>query len=331
MGFSNKKSGFGHDHRLGLAREWLLGLGVDLQSDFQNMHDDASFRRYFRIRVDGESMVLMDAPPPGEDVRPFIEIDQRLRTANLHAPEIVYANPQKGFLLLEDLGDSLIRDVLDENNVNEYFPILFSILKNMALKVDSAGLPELDRAFLRSEMDYFPDWYLSSHRSAMPRDEFDSNWDEFCNCIIDSALEQPVGFVHRDFHSCNLLRTSSGGIAIIDFQGAARGPLSYDFISLVWDRYIRWSRQQLENWMEEFRQLLRVEVGASQWRRYCDLMALQRNIKVVGIFARLFYRDGKTGYLEMIPRFYDYVVTTLRLYPEFANMLKILEQAECEP
>ena len=201
----------------------------------------------------------------------------------------------------------------------------------MALAVDAGQLPAFDTALLRQEMDLFPDWYLAHHRAAMPREQFDASWEQFCTHIIDSALDQPQCFVHRDFHSGNLLRTSGDEIGIIDFQGAVKGPLSYDFISLVWDRYIMWPRAQIEDWMEEFRQLLGLEIDPSQWRRYCDLMGLQRNIKVVGIFARLYYRDGKSGYLEMIPRFYDYVTSTLRLYPEFAEMLNILEQPECVP
>jgi aminoglycoside/choline kinase family phosphotransferase len=318
------------DRRLELARSWLQRLGVDMQSDFQGVAGDASFRRYLRLRADGESRILMDAPPP-EDVRPFIDVARRLRSAKLHAPEIVHADTQNGFLLLEDLGDALYRDLLDQNNGGDHFPWLFDILKNMAQTVDTGQLPAFDTALLRQEMGLFPDWYLAHHRATMPRERFDASWEQFCTHIIDSALNQPQCFVHRDFHSCNLLRTSDDDIGIIDFQDAVKGPLSYDFISLVWDRYIMWPRAQIEDWMEEFRQLLGLEIYPPQWRRYCDLMGLQRNIKIVGIFARLHYRDGKSGYLEMIPQFYDYVTSTLNLYPEFAEMLNILEQPECVP
>jgi aminoglycoside/choline kinase family phosphotransferase len=144
-------------------------------------------------------------------------------------------------------------------------------------------------------------------------------------------LDQPQCFVHRDFHSCNLLETSGKRIGIIDFQDAVLGPISYDLVSLIWDRYIHWPRAQIESWIEAFRLQLGLEIGPQQWLRYCDLMGLQRNIKIVGIFARLHYRDGKNGYIEMIPRFYDYVTSTLRFYPEFKPVLDILEQAECVP
>jgi len=319
------------DRRLAQARVWLQQLGVDLQSDFHSIAGDASFRRYFRLQANGESRILMDAPSPGEDVRAFIDIDRRLRSADLHAPEIFHADRQNGFLLLEDLGDDLYRGVLDESNIDTHFAGLFDALKNMAMLVDTSQLPEFDAKMLRTEMDLFPDWYLNHHRKSMPRREFDATWVEFCKHIIDSALVQPQCFVHRDFHSCNLLKTSINSVGIIDFQDAVRGPVSYDFISLIWDRYINWPRGQIENWMEEIRLKLDLKIEPEQWLRYCDLMGLQRNIKIVGIFARLHYRDGKNGYIEMIPRFYEYVTGTLRRYPEFTEMLNILEQPDCVP
>ena len=260
-----------------------------------------------------------------------MDVDARLRAAQLHAPEIVHADQQNGFLLLEDFGDQLFRDLLDENNVDALFPELFDILKTFALTVSTHELPLFSVRKLRRDMDLFPEWYLGHHRRAMPRQKLDALWDRFCDQIIDSALTQPQCFVHRDFHSCNLLRTAENSIGIIDFQDAVIGPISYDFVSLVWDRYIHWPRQQIETWMEQFRQMLELEMKPEQWRRYCDLMGLQRNIKIVGIFARLYYRDGKQGYLEMIPRFFEYVTGTLRLYPEFADILNHLEHPECVP
>jgi aminoglycoside/choline kinase family phosphotransferase len=331
MEMSTVNSASKNDHRLHRAAEWLKAVGVDRQSEFKSVAGDASFRRYFRLQADGESKILMDAPPPAEDIRPFIDIARRLRAANLHAPKIFHADPQNGYLLLEDLGDDLYRESLNELNVDTHFPGLFEILKSMALTVDDRQLPDYDATLLRTEMDLFPDWYLGHHRKNVSREQFADSWDVFCNRIIGSALAQPQGFVHRDFHSCNLLKINANETGIIDFQDAVRGPVSYDFTSLIWDRYIRWPRSQLESWMEEFRTMLGLEIEAGQWLRYCDLMGLQRNIKVVGIFARLYYRDGKAGYLEMIPRFYEYVTSTLRLYPEFSGILDILEQPECAP
>jgi aminoglycoside/choline kinase family phosphotransferase len=323
------------DRRLEQAKTWLLSLDIDLQSALISVAGDASFRRYFRLEVGGESRILMDAPPPGENVRPFIDIARRLRSEELHAPEIFYADLENGYLLLEDLGDDLYRDVLDQAFVDTLPYGLFDVLKKMALNVNAEGLPEYTAVMLRTEINLFPDWYLGQHRNEMSRTSFDALWGDFCNIIIESALEQPACFVHHDFHSSNLLRTAGDDVAIIDFQDAVRGPVSYDLISLLWDRYISWPRQQIEDWMEATRQMLVPAIGRDieplEWRRYCDLMGLQRNLKIVGIFARLYYRDGKHGYIEMIPRFYDYVTDTLRRYPEFAGLLAILEQDSCVP
>jgi len=323
------------DRRLEQALAWLRSLDIDLQSDLLGITGDASARRYFRLTADGQSRILMDAPPPGEDIRPFIDIAQRLTAANLHAPEIIYADENHGYLLLEDLGDDLYRDLLNEHTVDVHFPQLTEVLKNMVQAVSAKGLPDYDSDLLQAEMDLFPQWYLGHHRSSLPRKRFDAAWGEFSHRIIKSALHQPRCFVHRDFHSCNLLKTASDSIGIIDFQDAVNGPLSYDFISLIWDRYITWPRAQIEDWMEEFRLLLDQSavqnIGPQQWQRYCDLMGLQRNFKVVGIFARLYYRDGKQGYIEMIPRFYQYLTDTLDHYPEFAEMQGILEQESCAP
>ena len=319
------------DPRLGQAVVWLQEKGYKLQSDLQTVAGDASNRRYFRLRVNGISRILMDAPPPSEDVRPFIDIDLRLRAAELQAPEVIAADHHNGYLLLEDFGDDLYRDVLNGEQPEAHFPALFELLTTMAQKVDHSDLPDFDTERMGTEMDLFPDWYLTHHRQSVSGAGFDEIWGEFRENVIRSALDQPRCFVHRDFHSCNLLKTEKNLIGIIDFQDAVTGPVSYDFISLIWDRYIQWPRAQLESWMEEFRVSLGVDIEAEQWRRYCDLMGLQRNFKIVGIFARLYYRDDKSGYIEMIPRFYAYLVNTLQRYPEFKPILKILEQAECVP
>ncbi len=319
------------DTRLVQAQSWLLSLGADLQSGFSPVAGDASFRRYFRIIVDGQSRILMDAPPPGEEVEPFEDIALRLRSVNLHAPEVLHADRRNGYLLLEDLGDKLYRDLLTKDNIDQHMPDLFAVLKNMALKVDTDRLPTFDASLMRTEMDLFPGWYLGHHRKAVPREQFDAIWDGFCSQVIASALAQPQCFVHRDFHSCNLLRTARNTIGIIDFQDAVKGPVSYDLVSLLWDRYIGWPRSRIEVWAETFRHLLELDISAAQWLRYCDLMGLQRNIKVVGIFSRLYYRNGKQGYIEMIPRFYAYILSTLRRYPEYAEMLDLMEHTKCGP
>lgn len=319
------------DPRLEQAIAWLNRINVVAEGDIQSVAGDASFRRYFRLTSDNRTLILMDAPPPAEDVRPFIDVADRLKDARLHVPDILHADERNGFLLLEDLGDEMYRDLLESGTEQLWFPGLFEVLSCMALNANCDGLPVYDADKLRFELDLLPKWYLKHHRPEMPTDQFNQIWEGFCTQILASAFAQPQCFVHRDFHSSNLLKAPDASIGIIDFQDAVLGPVSYDFISLIWDRYITWPRADIERWMEQMRHNLQLDIPPLQWRRYCDLMGLQRNIKVVGIFARLYYRDGKQGYIEMIPRFYDYLLTTLKLYPEFSAMLAILEHHKCAP
>lgn len=292
---------------------------------------DASFRRYFRFKTGNRSIILMDAPPDKEDSAPFVDIDRRLRAAGLNAPEILHFDLQLGFGLIEDYGDILYRDILDQKSVDDLFPPLFETLGTMALEVDVSGLPRYDALALQQEMALFPDWYLRVHRHRTFSSEEQLIWNELCASLIKSAYEQPQVFVHKDFHSCNLLLTESGRPGIIDFQDGLTGPLSYDFASLLWDRYISWPRDRLVSWMKDLHFLLDPGCKLETWIRWCDLMGLQRNLKIVGIFARLHYRDGKDGYLDLIPRFYDYLLGVLPLYPEFAEFQQFLEQSECAP
>ncbi len=296
----------------------------------QPVSGDASFRRYFRFMADGRSIILMDAPPEKEDSAPFVDIAGRLRQAGLKAPAILEFDLRQGFGLLEDFGDTLYRELIHEESAGALFPELFDVLDGMARRVTTHGLPQYDEAALAVELDLFKTWYLDRHKGRpMQGDELVA-WQNVCRLLIDSALEQPQTFVHKDFHSCNLLRTDDGP-GIIDFQDGLRGPISYDFISLVWDRYVAWPREQIESWMRAIHERLPVDCSYREWVRYCDWMGLQRNLKIVGIFARLRHRDGKQGYVEMIPRFYQYLLDVLPRYSEFDDFRQLLEQTECAP
>lgn len=292
---------------------------------------DASFRRYFRLQGESSSLILMDSPPATEDNARFINIASRLRQGGAHAPEIIASNLEQGFLLLEDLGDTMYREILHTNNADQLFPPLFDLLQTMASRVDDTHLPEYNRDRLVTELELFPHWYLEQHKQIQLSCEDWDIWEALCTRLIASAQLQPQVFVHRDFHSCNLLALDNGDVGVIDFQDAVRGPLSYDLVSLLWDRYISWPRSRLEAWMEQFRQQVAAEIAAEDWVRYCDWMGLQRNFKIVGIFARLHYRDGKAGYVEMIPRFWSYLMEVLPRYEETRPMLDLLERLECAP
>ncbi len=313
-------------NRLIAARDWASDcLGLD-RVELIPVSGDASFRRYFRLHTGSGSLILMDAPPERENSRPFVDIAARLRRAGLRAPDVLDFDFAQGFGLLEDLGDELYRGMLTPQSAAKLLPDLFGVLHRMAQNVDVTGLPDYDSQRLQVELDLFTDWYLQRHRQVRLDQPASTVWRAGCEVLQANAAAQPQVFVHRDFHSCNLLYQQGLEPGIIDFQDAVRGPLSYDFISLLWDRYIAWPRTQLETWMESYRQELTQPVGSAQWLRWCDLMSLQRNLKIVGIFSRLHYRDGKTGYLQMIPRFYAYLLEVLPLYPELQPLQALLLQ-----
>jgi len=320
------KPGTPESSRLVAARLWAADrLGLD-RVELIPVSGDASFRRYFRLQTDTGSLILMDAPPERENSRAFVDIATRLRTAGLHAPAIVDFDFQQGFGLLEDLGDELYRGILTPQSATRLFPDLFNVLHCMAQKVDASGLPDYDRQRLQAELDLFPDWYLQRHRQGKPGNFIMTAWQTACEILHANASAQPQVFVHRDFHSCNLLYLQGKDPGIIDFQDAVRGPLSYDLVSLLWDRYISWPRAQLEAWMEAYRLQLEQRIPAADWVRWCDLMGLQRNLKIVGIFCRLHYRDRKVGYIDLVPRFYAYLLDVLALYPEFQALQNLLLQ-----
>jgi aminoglycoside/choline kinase family phosphotransferase len=319
------------DPRMSQAATWAAGTLGLAKVELEPVSGDASFRRYFRFCTGDRSIILMDAPPEKETSVSYVDIDRRLREAGLNAPEILHFDLDLGFGLLEDFGDTLYRDILDEQSVDELFPPLFTTLANMARNVSSSKLPGYDALLLQQEMELFPDWYLRVHKKRPFTSTERLLWNEICARLIHSAYEQPQVFVHKDFHSCNILRTDTGEPGIIDFQDGVSGPLSYDFVSLLWDRYIAWPRECLESWMKDFHGQLEPDCSLETWIRWCDLMSVQRNLKIVGIFARLKYRDGKEAYLDMIPRFYGYLLEVIPRYPEFHEFHELLGQAECAP
>jgi len=336
---SPTRASFPNDSRLNAAIAWAVEhLPFELTA-ISPVSGDASFRRYFRLhgpnsnQISGQesSLILMDSPFATEDNRTFIDIDNRLRQAGAHAPKVLACDLNHGFLLLEDLGDALYREVLHTNNADQCFPPLFQLLQTMATKVDCLGLPEYNRERLLTDLELFPNWYLGKHKNIQLSCEDWDIWEDLCTRLIASAQQQDQIFVHRDFHSCNLLDLGNAEVGVIDFQDAVRGPISYDLVSLLWDRYICWPRSRLEVWMEEFRQRIAPNVDSVAWVRYCDWMGLQRNLKIVGIFARLHYRDSKQDYLEMIPRFWSYLMDVLPRYDETRPMLELLERLECAP
>ncbi|MDE2157025.1 MAG: phosphotransferase [Xanthomonadaceae bacterium] len=332
---------------------------------------DASFRSYWRARHAGQSWILMDSPPALENAAPWLAIGRKLAAAGLHVPAVHAADPARGFVLIEDLGSRLYLPALNDASVDALYGDALEALLRMQTAVDASDLAPYDAAFLRRELELMPEWFLGHHLGCTPDGDARAEMEAAFALILESALEQPRCFVHRDFHSRNLLIVDSPGrgplagdasdgskraspasgllpmegqmprkrgaswIAnpgIIDFQGALHGPIAYDLASLLRDCYIAWQRGRVEDWVENYRRRLRaaglLDAGIDRTRflRWFDLIGLQRHIKVLGIFCRLWYRDGKRGYLDDLPRVFAYVIDVARGYPELAGLAALLER-----
>ena len=288
---------------------------------------DASLRRYFRAKHSkGQSLMLMDSPAVDGSMAQFIDIDQRLIAASVRAPQIYAADHQQGFMLIEDFGDHLLKQELSKNKIDALFSknILPTLLG--LSKCSGDELPIFARKKMQQELDLFSDWHCDQHlkspiktnRSSSKNSASDEkhDWRALCELLITTLEEIPQSFIHLDFHSCNLLRIDKENIGVIDFQDARQGPISYDLASWLWDRYISWPRADIERWIEQARSVLAAEIDSKTWLRWCDFTGLQRNLKIVGIFSRLHYRDHKRGYIELMPRFADYCLDTIKRYPE---------------
>jgi len=317
-----------------LLQEWLVSLPGYQFSAITPASADASFRRYFRSTDEntGQTYVVMDAPPDKEDCGPFMHISKILRNANINAPDILAQNTEQGFLLLTDLGDQPYLNHLNERHASTlYIDALSSLVRMQNIKDKSmANLPHYDALRLRNEMELFENWYLNKHLNTQLDDQQKSVLENTFNLLIKNALEQPQVFVHRDFHSRNLMLTQIDNPGVIDFQDAVIGPLTYDLVSLFKDCYIEWPREWVVHWLEEF--LLKSEVAYKQEIRlpklikWFDLMGVQRHLKVLGIFARLNYRDGKAQYLNDLPLTLKYVIDACRRYEELTPLQQLLEQ-----
>lgn len=288
---------------------------------------DASFRSYWRPVGGAVGWLLMDAPPEHEPLDAWLEIGARLRRAGLRAPEVHAVNRQHGFVLLEDFGSQAYLPSLRAGQADRLYAEALVALSRMQ-SVSTAGLPHYDPALLRAELELMPVWFLDRHLGCVPPVE---SLAPLFECLIDAVLEQPRVFVHRDYHSRNLMCLPEGGPGILDFQDAVCGPLTYDLVSLLRDCYLAWPQQQVEAWLRGWWQAGGCErAGGADFGmllRWFDLTGLQRHLKVLGIFARLYYRDGKPGYLADLPRVFDYVRLACARQPQFRALAELLESA----
>jgi N-acetylmuramate 1-kinase len=326
------------DARLALIHEWLSrDLGLCLER-VEPASADASFRRYFRAFSKDGTFVVMDAPPGKEDVRPYLKVTRLLEELGAHVPHVHRADIERGLLLLEDLGGTHYLARLNAGDDPEpLYGDALRVLAEIQVRGGRAAteLAPYDREALAREMGLLPEWFLGRHLALeLSAAERQVIADAFEFLTVE-ALAQPAVFVHRDFHSRNLMVLAERNPGIIDFQDALRGPVGYDLVSLLKDCYISWPREQVVGWVGEYRGLLRSlgEEGARlsgaderEFLRWFDLIGAQRHIKVLGIFARLWYRDGKPGYLKDLPLTLEYVRTTCGWYPELATLGRFLEE-----
>jgi N-acetylmuramate 1-kinase len=299
---------------------------------------DASFRRYFRVFHQGGSSILMDAPPGKEDVRPYLKVTRLLEKLGAHVPHVHHADIDRGLLLLEDLGGT---HYLSRFNAGEDPERLYSDALRVLAEIQVRGrdaaaeLAPYDREALARELGLMPEWFLGKHLAVTLSAVESAVIARTFEFLIEEALAQPTVFVHRDFHSRNLMVIEDRNPGIIDFQDALRGPVGYDLVSLLKDCYISWPRERVEKWVRGFRALLRSKGDAGAWLsgaddteflRWFDLIGVQRHVKVLGIFARLWYRDGKAGYVRDLPLTLEYVRDTCKRYPELAEFSRFLEE-----
>ena len=309
------------DARLELLSRWIaqdLGYAVDA---IEVASADASFRRYFRARLrDGHSLVVMDAPPDREDIGPYLKVAELLQAAGVHVPAVHAVDRPRGFVLLEDLGSTpFLGELRRPGRAEALYGAALQALERIQVDGREAAreLPPYDAAALRRELELMPEWFCGRHLQIELTASERALLERSFAWLIDEALAQPVVFVHRDFHSRNLMVLAGDRAGVIDFQDALAGPVGYDPVSLLKDCYIRWPRATVESWLRGYReQLLRRGASAlcgtseREYLRWFDLIGVQRHIKVLGIFARLWWRDGKAGYLDDLPLTLDYVRDT---------------------
>lgn len=322
---------------------WALNqLGLDALAlsgvELTMVAGDASNRRYFRLRAAQRSYILAQAPPATEKNREFVQVQQALAKGGINVPEIFASDLGRGYLLLEDLGDRQLLPELNESTVDAAYGRAFTVLEKLAvIPAPEPNWPVYDRDLLAEELSRFSQWFTHGLLACVQTERDSVVWKPFAELLVNSALEQPRVLVHRDFHSRNLMVKVNGDLAVIDFQDAVLGPITYDAASLLRDCYIRWPAERVEVWARAYYQRLRETgqldegVGIERFLRWFDWMGLQRHIKVLGTFARLYLRDAKESYLHDLPLVLAYTQEILEKYagqePAFADFLNWMRSA----
>lgn len=307
---------------------WLSNKGYD-GSSLSILSADASFRQYYRVNKNNISYAVMDCPPEDESLDTFLKITDKLQQAKLNVPEIFDCDLTKGFLVITDFGDDLYSKKLNDETVYCLYTDALEAIVKMQTKVDCTGLNDFD-SFYEDENNLFLDWFLKKHLKIELDSTSSSQINTEFNKINNILKSIPKTFVHRDYHSRNLLVTDLNNPGIIDYQDAVMGPVTYDLVSLLKDCYVTWNDGLVEDMLESFFTRMKSNTinNISDFRYWFEITGLQRHIKAIGIFSRLNYRDGKSGYLQDIPRTYAYMDKVLNKYKELSTLNEIFSNLE---
>jgi aminoglycoside/choline kinase family phosphotransferase len=328
------------DVRFAALADWLGAIAAPVSFTLAPASADASFRRYFRatfatphdVAPQAATLIVMDAPPPMENCRPFVHVAELLHAAGVHAPRIYAQDLDRGFLLLEDLGSTTYLSALASGDAHALYLDALAALVRFQSASREGELPAYDEALLRRELDLFPDWYVARHLGRTLDDAQRATLQAVFTSILANNLAQPKVFVHRDYHSRNLMVTS-GNPGVLDFQDAVYGPVTYDLVSLLRDAYIEWDEERQLDWAVRYWEKARaagVPVNADFgefWRDF-EWMGVQRQLKVLGIFARLCHRDGKRQYVDDMPLVMRYLRAACGRYRELSPLLVLLDALE---
>ncbi|MDY7573765.1 aminoglycoside phosphotransferase family protein [Actimicrobium sp. CCI2.3] len=327
------------DLRLTNLKLWLASLPADIRLDsLRPASADASFRRYFRVDLgengnSGSSAIVMDAPPPQEDVQPFIAVAQLFGATGVSVPTVLAQDVAQGFLLLSDLGATTYLEQLNADTAPALYLDAIDALVHIQMHSQPGVLPDYDRALLQRELMLFPDWYVAKHLGVTLSEAQHKSLNGVFDALLANNLAQPQVYVHRDYHARNLMVLPVGNPGILDFQDAVYGPITYDLVSLLRDAYIEWDEEQVLDWAIRYwerakRAGLPVNPDIDAFYRDFEFMGLQRHLKVLGIFARLYHRDGKDAYLKDLPLVMRYTRKVAGRYKVLAPLIVLLDELE---
>jgi len=313
--------------------QWLKKNIGDAPFTLSNVAGDASFRRYFRIHYGDSTRIIMDAPPDKETILPFIHIAKKLSAIGVHTPFIYAVEENQGFMLLEDLGDQLLLNTLTKDNSDLFYrQAMETLLKIQQSPLDDQNLPSFDEHHMQSELALFREWFLQAYLNITLNEDEETLLEHTFKKLTAELAVLPKVLIHRDFHSRNLMVIDSNkGIGVLDFQDAMSGPIVYDLVSLLKDCYIQWPREKVIEWLRFFYQQMPTQDGLSlkEFTRAFDCCGLQRHLKVLGIFSRLYLRDNKDGYLRDLPLVMNYVNACLESYEEFHPFYQWMQERVC--